>query len=64
MEEEEKKDEDEVKMPDLPEALRLAVKVLNKTMDGTAASLDKMELFSMTLDEDGSCVHRILGTEE
>jgi len=64
MEEEEKKDEDEVKMPDLPEALRLAVKVLNKTMDGTAASLDKMELFSMTLDEDGSCVHRILGAEE
>lgn len=50
-------------MPDVAEALRLAVKVLNKTMDGTAASSDKMELFTMTV-EDGECVHRILNAEE
>ena len=40
-------------IPTTDEALRLAVKVLNKTMDGTAASAEKMELFKMTLGPDG-----------
>mmetsp|Transcript_22896 Transcript_22896/g.33796 ORF Transcript_22896/g.33796 Transcript_22896/m.33796 type:complete len:252 (-) Transcript_22896:41-796(-) len=50
--------------PSVQEALMLAVKVLNKTMDGTAASVEKMELFRMTLDEDGNCQHHILTAEE
>lgn len=55
--------EEEISMPDVEEALRLAVKVLNKTMDATATSPEKMELFAMTL-EDGECVHKILSKEE
>ncbi|KAL7485615.1 hypothetical protein ACHAW6_014957 [Cyclotella cf. meneghiniana] len=55
---------DEVEMPDVAEALRLAVKVLNKTMDGAVASPEKLELFTMSLDEDGNCVHRILSAKE
>mmetsp|Transcript_24274 Transcript_24274/g.43892 ORF Transcript_24274/g.43892 Transcript_24274/m.43892 type:complete len:164 (-) Transcript_24274:202-693(-) len=60
-------DEDaDASMPDVAEALRLAVKVLNKTMDGTAPSSEKMELFTMTLDENekGRCIHRILPAAE
>mmetsp|Transcript_1163 Transcript_1163/g.1814 ORF Transcript_1163/g.1814 Transcript_1163/m.1814 type:complete len:260 (-) Transcript_1163:274-1053(-) len=55
-------EEEEEKIPDVEEALKLAVKVLNKTMDGTsaAAAAEKMELYTMTLDEHGECVHRIL----
>jgi len=56
--------DEEVSMPDVSEALRLAVKVLNKTMDATASSSDKMELFTMSLDADGKCVHKILNSEE
>ncbi|KAL7467337.1 hypothetical protein ACHAXS_007578 [Conticribra weissflogii] len=63
-----KTDEDpakeEIEMPTTAEALRLAVKVLNKTMDGAAASPEKLELFAMTLDEDGNCVHKILNAKE
>ncbi|KAG7346200.1 proteasome subunit alpha [Nitzschia inconspicua] len=53
-------------IPDVDEALKLAVKVLNKTMDGTtaAAASEKMELYTMTLDEDGECVHKILNKVE
>jgi len=51
-------------LPDVQEALRLAVKVLNKTMDATATSPDKMELFSMTLDTNGNCKHTILSSDE
>jgi len=51
-------------MPDVKGALQLAVKVLNKTMDGTAAAAEKMELFQMTLDDNGKCVHHILTREE
>lgn len=51
-------------MPDIQGALKLAVKVLNKTMDGTAAAAEKMELFKMTLDEKGKVVHHILTKEE
>ncbi|KAI2501744.1 Proteasome subunit [Fragilaria crotonensis] len=51
-------------IPTTDEALRLAVKVLNKTMDGTAASAEKMELFKMTLGPDGQCVHHILTQAE
>ena len=54
----------EMEMPDVAEACRLAVKVLNKTMDGATASPEKMELFTMTLDEDGCCVHKILNEAE
>lgn len=50
--------------PSMEEALRLAVKVLNKTMDGTAPSPDKMELFSLTLDEKKECIFHILTKEE
>jgi len=49
---------------DLNESLKLAVNVLNKTMDGTAASSDKMELAVMTLDKNDVCVNRILSDEE
>jgi len=55
---------DEIDMPDLAEACRLAVKVLNKTMDGVVASPEKLELFTMSLDDDGQCVHKILNAEE
>lgn len=55
---------EEIEMPDVAEACRLAVKVLNKTMDGAVASPEKLELFTMSLDEDGMCVHKILNEEE
>lgn len=55
---------EEIKLPDVAEACRLAVKVLNKTMDGAVASAEKLELFTMTLDEDGNCVHKILNEVE
>mmetsp|Transcript_32245 Transcript_32245/g.77085 ORF Transcript_32245/g.77085 Transcript_32245/m.77085 type:complete len:273 (-) Transcript_32245:121-939(-) len=54
----------EIELPDLATACRLAVKVLNKTMDGAVASPEKLELFTMSLDEDGECVHKILNAEE
>lgn len=54
----------EIELPDVAEACRLAVKVLNKTMDGAVASAEKLELFTMSLDEDGNCVHKILNEEE
>lgn len=54
----------EGEMPDISGALQLALKVLNKTMDGAIASPDKIELFVMTLDENKECVHRILSKEE
>lgn len=58
-------EEAEGSIPDVQEALKLAVKVLNKTMDGTtaAAAAEKMELYTMTL-ETGSCKHHILNKEE
>jgi 20S proteasome subunit alpha 3 len=52
-------------IPSIEEALRLAVKVLNKTMDGTTASADKMELFKLTLKSNSDeCDHHILTQEE
>jgi 20S proteasome subunit alpha 3 len=58
-------EEDDSSIPDVQGALRLAVKVLNKTMDGTgAAASEKMELFTMTLDENNQCVHHILTKKE
>jgi len=53
-----------IKMPTVAEACRLAVKVLNKTMDGAVASPGKLELFTMSLDGDGNCVHKILNEQE
>lgn len=64
---EEKMDEDNdnAGIPNVEEAIRLAVKVLNKTMDGTgSAAAEKMELFTMTLDENKKCVHHILTKTE
>ena len=60
-----KTDGDEEEVPNVQEALKLAVKVLNKTMDGTttAGAAEKMELYTMTL-ESGGCVHHILNKEE
>jgi 20S proteasome subunit alpha 3 len=55
---------EEIEMPDVAEACRLAVRVLNKTMDGAVASPEKLELFTMSLDEDGNCVHKILSEAE
>jgi 20S proteasome subunit alpha 3 len=60
----EEKTEEEV-IPDMEQALKLAVKVLNKTMDGTgAAGAEKIELFTMTLDDKGQVIHHILTKEE
>ena len=57
-------DAEVVAMPDVSEALRLAVKVLNKTMDVTATGPEKMELFVMSLDAEKQVVHKILSTDE
>jgi 20S proteasome subunit alpha 3 len=58
-------DDTEDEIPDLKVALKLAVKVLNKTMDGTgAAAAEKMELFTLTLNEKKECVHHILTKAE
>jgi len=58
-------EEEKGEMPDVVASLRLAVKVLNKTMDGTAASADKVELFVMTLDEvDKETVHHKILTKD
>jgi len=56
----------EENIPNVEEALKLAVKVLNKTMDGTgSAAAEKMELFTMTLDEKTKkCIHHILTKAE
>jgi 20S proteasome subunit alpha 3 len=61
-------DDDEEKtaaIPNMQEALKLAVKVLNKTMDGTgAAAAEKMELFTLKLNDKKECVHHILTKAE
>ena len=52
-------------IPTVQEALKLAVKVLNKTMDGTgAAAAEKMELFTLVLNEKNESVHHILTKKE
>mmetsp|Transcript_10316 Transcript_10316/g.28476 ORF Transcript_10316/g.28476 Transcript_10316/m.28476 type:complete len:214 (+) Transcript_10316:164-805(+) len=59
------KDDDEANIPNVEQALRLAVKVLNKTMDGTGASAsEKMELFTMTLDDDKNVKQTILTKDQ
>lgn len=55
---------DDATPPNVQECLKLAVKVLNKTMDGNASANEKMELFTMTLDENNKCVHHILTADE
>lgn len=58
-------DDDDEGIPNVEEAVQLAVKVLNKTMDATAsAGAEKMELFTLTLNENGECVHHILTQPE
>jgi 20S proteasome subunit alpha 3 len=61
---EEKEEDIGIVLPDVNEALRLAVKVLNKTMDANATSPDKMELFCLKLDDEGKCIHTILSADE
>jgi 20S proteasome subunit alpha 3 len=52
-------------IPTVQEALKLAVKVLNKTMDGTgAAAAEKMELFTLMLSDRNECIHHILTKKE
>lgn len=52
-------------IPNVEEALKLAVKVLNKTMDGTgAAAAEKMELFTLMINDKNECVHHILTKAE
>jgi len=51
-------------MPTVEEALKLAVKVLNKTMDGTSVTNDKMELFVMSVDKLGDVAHKTLSKDE
>lgn len=60
----ENKDDDIIDMPNVKDALRLAVKVLKKTMDSTFASSDKIECFSIMLDKNKECVHKIFSAKE
>ena len=58
-------DDDSLAIPNVQDALKLAVKVLNKTMDGTgAAAAEKMELFTLQRNAKGECVHHILTRAE
>lgn len=52
---------DEMKMDD---ALLLAVKVLSKTMDTTSPSPDKVEISTVTRDEDGKVVYHVFTNAE
>ena len=49
---------------DLEAAKMLALKVLSKTMDTTAPTVDKIEFSSVTLDADGNVVYHVLTKEE
>lgn len=51
-------------MPSVEEALKLAVKVLNKTMDGTSVTSEKMELCVLSVDKLGDVNHKILTKDE
>ncbi|GKY99250.1 hypothetical protein MPSEU_000880300 [Mayamaea pseudoterrestris] len=58
-------DDESGSIPDVQGALRLAVKVLNKTMDGSGTTAaEKMELFTMALDDNGQVVTKILTKTE
>jgi len=46
------------------EALKLAVKVMSKTMDSTTLSADKLEFSTLTKDEDGNTTFHILTEKE
>jgi len=52
---------DEMKIDD---ALVLAVKVLSKTMDTTAPSVEKVEISTLTLDENGKVVFHVFTKPE
>ena len=45
-------------------ALKLAVKVMNKTMDTTTPAPDKMEFFTLTRDASGAIVHTTMTEEQ
>lgn len=64
-----KSEYDDLNMPSVSDGMLLAVKVLNKTMDATSSSPEKMELFVLELEdgekkEGGRCTHKILTSEE
>ena len=64
-EEKMEEDDESANIPDVQGALRLAVKVLNKTMDGSGTTAaEKMELFTMTLDDKQQVVTKILNKAE
>jgi 20S proteasome subunit alpha 3 len=64
-EEKMEEDDESASIPDLQGALRLAVKVLNKTMDGSGTTnAEKMELFTMSLDDKQQVVTKILSKAE
>mmetsp|Transcript_12920 Transcript_12920/g.11709 ORF Transcript_12920/g.11709 Transcript_12920/m.11709 type:complete len:259 (+) Transcript_12920:57-833(+) len=44
--------------------LQLAVKILLKTMDSTTPTPDRIEISSLTKDEDGNIVHRFITDDE
>jgi 20S proteasome subunit alpha 3 len=48
----------------IQECLKLAAKVMNKTMDTTAPSAEKIEFFTLTRDAEGNNVHTILPDAE
>ncbi len=49
----------------LDDALKLAVKVLSKSMDSTTLTVDKVELATVTRDADtGAVVYRMYGVKE
>ena len=53
-------------IPDISDGLKLAVKVLNKTMDSTGNGAEKYELFYMKFneEEEGDVEHHVLTEEE
>mmetsp|Transcript_12285 Transcript_12285/g.22324 ORF Transcript_12285/g.22324 Transcript_12285/m.22324 type:complete len:257 (+) Transcript_12285:50-820(+) len=57
---------DDGPVPDITEGLKLAVKVLNKTMDSTGNGAEKYELFYMKFneEEEGDVEHHVLTEEE
>lgn len=46
------------------DALKLAVKVMNKTMDTTAPSAEKVEFMTLTKDEDGKLIQNFMSEKD
>jgi len=52
------------KEPELKDACTLAVKVMNKTMDTTSPTSEKLEFATLTRNKDGEIVYHVLEKEE